>query len=504
MSDTPLEQLSAWEQRLERYRKSLGLALAPVVFVSVLCLWRPEALTAPAHRLAAVMATVIVLWLTEALPLAVTALLGATACILLRVADAKTVFASFADPLTFLFLGSFILARAVFLHGLDRRLAFAVLSLRWVAARPSRLLFVYGAVTCGISAWISNTATTAMMFTIGLSLLTFLRQPQGERGPQVTPRFATVLMLMTSFAASIGGLATPIGTPPNLIGLGFLREQTGSTIPFFHWMQLGVPVVACAFAVLYLVLYLAGARGARPLTGVQELLTQQRRALGPWTRGQVSTLAAFLLTIALWVGPGVVALVWGQDSPQFKASNAVLPESVAAMLGGLLLFLLPGEQEGRAMTWREAAQIDWGVILLYGGGFTLGVLSNQTGLAQWLGGALVQWLPVDSPWGMLFMAALIATIVSETTSNTASATIIVPIVIEACRAAGIDPVPPALAATLGSSLGFMLPVSTPCNAIVYGSGLIPLSRMVRYGVLLDLAGIVIVTLLTGLLSGRLL
>ena len=180
------------------------------------------------------MVAVVVLWITEALPMPVTALLGAGACVVLRVAPAKEVFAPFADPLMFLFIGSFILARAIFLHRLDRRLAFAVLSLRgW--ARPSRILFAFGAVTAVISAWISNTATTAMMFAHrhgdpGLPL-----RAEKEGGSAIEPPLRDGLMLMTSFAASIGGLATPIGTPPNVIGLGFIRRSLGVEFPFFKW-----------------------------------------------------------------------------------------------------------------------------------------------------------------------------------------------------------------------------------------------------------------------------
>ena len=172
---------------------------------------------------------VVVLWVTEALPLAVTALLGASVCVLLQVAPAKEVFAPFADPLMFLFIGAFILSRAIFLHGLDRRVAYAVLSLPWVGARPSRILLAFGAVTAFISWWISNTATTAMMFGIGLSILAALRAP--GTSATIDPRYATGLMLMTSFAASIGGLATPVGTPPNVIGLGFIRSQIGRGDP---------------------------------------------------------------------------------------------------------------------------------------------------------------------------------------------------------------------------------------------------------------------------------
>ena len=248
-----VEPLSPWEQQFERWRVRLGMVLAPAAFAGVLLSEMPS-LRPEAHRLAAVMAAVVVLWLTEAVAMPVAALVGASLCVVLRVAPAKEVFAPFADPIMFLFIGSFILARAIFLHRLDRRLAFWVLSLEWVGGSPTRILFAFGAVTASLSAWISNTATTAMMFAIGISILGYLLDRDAASGEPVSRRYATGLMLMTSFAASIGGLATPVGTPPNLIGLGKIREALGVDIPFLKWMCLGVPIVVCLF--LYLFVYL--------------------------------------------------------------------------------------------------------------------------------------------------------------------------------------------------------------------------------------------------------
>ena len=488
----PRERLSEGEERFERLRRRLGLIAAPAVFVLLLLLPLP-ALSPQAHHLAAVMATVVVLWITEALPMPVTALLGVAACVVLRVAPAKEAFAPFADPLMFLFIGSFILARAIFIHRLDRRLAFGVLSLRWVGGRPSRILFAFGAVTAFISAWISNTATTAMMFAIGMSILAFLYDNEKEGGSPISRRYATGLMLMTSFAASIGGLATPIGTPPNVIGLGFIRQMVGVEFPFFKWAMIGTPVVVVLFLYLFFYLDRLSPAGVRVIAGSAEMLEREKRRLGPWTRGQRSSMIAFLVTVALWVIPGFVALVAGDQSPAYQSINRSVPEAVAALAGAGLLFLLPGRDGERAITWEDAVQIDWGVVLLYGGGFALGVLSFQTGLAEAVGRGLTGLLPVHGGLGLLIASTTVAMLLSETTSNTASANMIVPVVIAIAKAQGVDPLEPALGATMGASLGFMLPVSTPCNAIVYGSGYIPLSSMMKYGVLLDVAGVLVVT-----------
>jgi solute carrier family 13 (sodium-dependent dicarboxylate transporter), member 2/3/5 len=477
-------------------RRTVGFFLAPAVFIALLAL--PLAGLSPAaHRLAAVMAAVVVLWVTEALPLPVTALLGAAASVVLEVAPAKEVFAPFADPLMFLFIGAFILARGIFLHQLDRRVAYAVLSLPWVGARPARILVAFGAATALISAWISNTATTAMMFGIGLSILAALQSRTA--GSTMDPRYASALMLMTSFAASVGGLATPVGTPPNLIGVGFIRSQLGLEVTFFQWTLIGIPVVTVLFGFLAVYLNAMGPSGVRELPAGGELIRHEREQLGPWTAGQRSVALAFSLTVALWVLPGVAALIWGQGSSIYLALSRRMPEGVAALVGAALLFILPG-RNGPAITWREASEIDWGVVLLYGGGFALGVLTFQTGLAGAVGRGLTGLLPVHGSLGLLVASVVLATILSETTSNTASANMVVPVVIAIGHAAGLDPLEAALGATFGASLGFMLPVSTPCNAIVYGSGYIPLARMMRWGLALDLVGVVVIVTLVRLLS----
>jgi sodium-dependent dicarboxylate transporter 2/3/5 len=473
-----------------------GAVLAPLALVILLLLPMAD-LKPEAHRLAGVLGAVVVLWVTEALPLPVTALLGAAACVVLGVAPAKDVLAPFADPLIFLFIGAFILSRAIFLHRLDRRVAFAVLGLRWVGARPTRILVAVGAVTAAISAWISNTATTAMMYGIGVSILATLRGADSRSS--IDPRYPAALMLMISWSASVGGLATPVGTPPNVIGIGFIRSMVGVEIPFFKWCLIGVPVVLVLFAYLCVYLRAVAPAGLGELPGSAELIRSERASLGPWTRGQRSVAVAFGVTIALWVIPGLVALVAGEHSPQYQVLSRRIPEGVAAVLGALLLFLLPGD-EGRAITWDDAVRIDWGVVLLYGGGFALGVLSFQTGLAEAMGRGITGLLPLEGSFGLLVASVVSAVLLSETTSNTAAANMIVPVVISISKAAGMDPLEPALGATMAASLGFMLPVSTPCNAIVYGSGYIPLSRMIRWGILLDLAGIVVIIVLVRFLS----
>jgi sodium-dependent dicarboxylate transporter 2/3/5 len=305
-----------------------------------------------------------------------------------------------------------------------------------------------------------------------------------------------------SFAASIGGLGTPVGTPPNVIGIGFVRREAGVDVPFFTWMALGVPVVVVLFGCAIAILGRGALRPRTSLAGIARVVAAERRAGGAWTRGQVNTVAAFGVTVALWVLPGIVALVAGHDHPVYAALVARLPEGVVALLGAGLLFVLPTDLRAHRFTlpWAEAARIDWWIVFLYGGGIALGTLAFKTGLAAAMGRGLTDLLGVRSALGLLALSTAMATVLSETTSNTASANMVVPVVIAFARSAGLDPVLPAIGATMGASLGFMLPVSTPCNAIVYGSGRIPLTAMMRHGVALDVAGIAAIVLVLAVLG----
>ena len=481
------------EHPVELWRRRIGLVLAPLVFVA---LWSaPLALPLPAHRLAAILGAVVILWMSEAVPMTMTALLGVSLAVLLGVAPAAQAFAPFADPIMFLFIGSFILARAIFFHGLDRRFALALLTLPGVGPRPGRVLAALALATFGLSMWISNTATVAMMLPIGLSLLHVL---EAERP---APAFAAALLFSISLASSFGGLGTPVGTAPNLIGIGLIRREAGVDIPFFGWMTIGAPA---GVAMLAIALTCFTRRGERlpPDAELEDELRAERRALGPWTRGQRNTALAFAVTVALWVTPGVVALAWGTGHPVYRTLQETVPESVAALLGASLLFILPVDLRRMEFTlpWDEAVQIDWWIVILYGGGIALGTLAFQTGLAESIGRGLTNLLGVRGSFPLLCFSTALAALLSETTSNTASANMAVPVVIAVARAADVDPVLPALGATMGASLGFMLPVSTPCNALVYATGRIPLTTMIRYGIALDVVGVAVVVTLLWLLG----
>jgi len=249
----PTARLSQSEEQFERWRRRIGLLAAPAVFV-LIWFWPVPALAEPAHRLLAIFGLVVTLWITEAIPLAVTALLGPTLCVVCGVGGEKEIFKSFGNPIIFLFLGSFLLAEAMFHHGLNRRIAFHILGRPWIGRSPARILAAFGAITGFLSMWISNTTAAAMMFPIGVAILSEMaRQQSRVEGREVKfteLRFGTGLMLTAAFGASIGGLATPVGTPPNLIGIGQIEKVQGIHITFFQWMAMGVPVTlsCCCFS----------------------------------------------------------------------------------------------------------------------------------------------------------------------------------------------------------------------------------------------------------------
>jgi sodium-dependent dicarboxylate transporter 2/3/5 len=226
------------------------------------------------------------------------------------------------------------------------------------------------------------------------------------------------------------------------------------------------------------------------IAGSREWVRRELAALGPWSRGQKNAMAAFLVTVCLWVIPGFLAVFGGSASPAARWYGGHLPEAAAALIGAALLFLLPVDWQKREFTisWRQAADIDWGTLLLFGGGLSLGNLMFSTRLADHIGQGLLRFSGAESLWGITAAAIFIAIIASETTSNTAAANMVVPVVICLALAAGVNPVPPALGAILGCSWGFMLPVSTPPNAIVYGSGLVPIVKMIRAGFIFDVLG----------------
>ena len=323
-----------------------------------------------------------------------------------------------------------------------------------------------------------------------------IEDKQGSEGfNPLKLRVGVALMLMLAYGASVGGLLTPVGSPPNLIGRGLIEEATDERISFAEWMAAALPICLAMFVVLCVVLLLLNKPEVKRLEGVKEYVAGERSKMGPLSRKEKNTLIAFGVAVTLWIAPGIVAIIAGDESKIYEDVTNRLDEGVVAVLAASLLFILPNNWEKRefTITWNEAKNIDWGTILLFGSGIVFGAMLQDTGLAETIGKSGADTFGVSTELTITIFAVILAILISETTSNTASASVVVPIVIPVAMAAGVDPFVPALAATFAASFGFMLPVSTPQNAIVYGSGLVPITQMVRNGFVFDvLGGILIV------------
>ncbi len=488
------EAISSSEKQFDRMRRTISLFLGPLVFIILLILPLP-AMTPSAHRLAAVFGWVLIYWVGEALPIPVTSLLGPVLCVILGIAPASTIFAPFANPIIFLFIGSFMLARGMMEQQLDQRIALSILSLRWVGNSPVRLMIVVAAIPILLSMWISDSATTAMMYPILMGIVTSLGALSKSATKQlVSTRFSTALLLAIAYAALIGGTGTPVGTPPNLIGIAMIDRLLHVKIYFFQWMVLAIPIMLTMWLVMILFLMKINPPGVQEFPGLVEFLQAQRAQQGPWTRGQKNALSAFLVAVILWIAPGVVASFWGTECLVFKFCESHLPEGIASMVAAILLFILPVNWRERRFTlsWAQALKIDWGTILLFGGGLSLGGLMFTTGLADVLGKQLIAIGGATSLWAITAIAIFLAILITEMTSNTATANMLVPIMIAVAQSAGVSGIPPAIGVCLGASMAFMLPVSTPSNAIIYGSGMVPITAMIRAGAVLDLVSFLII------------
>jgi sodium-dependent dicarboxylate transporter 2/3/5 len=476
--------------------KSGGLLVGALGFVLILAL--PLGLDTDQRQLAAVMWLVVVLWITEALPLPVTSLLGLGLCAMLGIApatetstSANVVFSSFSSSVVFLLVGGFLFARAIQVHGLDQRLALRVLAIPGVAVSTHRVVIAFGVIAMTISAFVSNSATAAMLVPMGVGLINTLSVvPAGRAGTRT--RLGTAMMLMIAYAAALGGLLTPVGSPANLVGIGYVQELSGRPISFIHWTATAAPIVAIMFVLLCVVILLLNRPEQRAIPAA-DFIDERRAALGPMRRAEKNTLIAFALVVAGWVSPGVVSIAAAGTEFADAYTDRVNDGSVA-ILAAVLLFLLPGDTPGsRVLTWKQGTQIDWGVILLVGTGITLGTLLKTTGLAALAGDGLGALTGMPSLIGITLLAAVLSILLSELASNTASVAVVVPIVIPIAAAAGVNPIVPAVAAIFGGSFGFMLPISQIPNAIVYGTGLVPIPRMVRTGVIFDVLGALLVT-----------
>ena len=486
----------------EQIRKMTGAILGPLCAI-VLWLMPIDGLSEQAHHLLAVMSLVAIWWITEPIAIPLTSLFGPTLCVILGIVPIKDAYEQFANPMIFLFMGGFLLAKGMMVNGLDKRIAYGIMSMKWVGDSPRRIFLAIGLACILCSGWVSNTATAAMMFPISLGLLEAIREMMAENGKTIdlkNYKYATGLMLMTAYACSIGGVMTPIGTPPNIIMIGFLQELAPQApeISFFQWMIWGTVAMILYFIIASVVLWRLFPADVAHIKGAKEFIQKSVDSLGEWTRAQKNTMIAFSTAFVLWVAPSVLGILYDVDSDVMKFYDSHFPEAIAAMIGGLMLFFLPvnvktGEM---TMTWKDGIEgIEWGTLLLFGGGLAMGSMMYDTGLSAWIGNGLKEALG-DNPSEWLFVGvfSVAALIMSELTSHTASTNLMAPIAIGAALSLGFSPIPVAVGIALASSLGFMMPVSTPPNAIVYASGYVPITKMIKSGFIIDLIGIFLVTI----------
>ncbi|MBA3394719.1 MAG: DASS family sodium-coupled anion symporter [Deltaproteobacteria bacterium] len=458
--------------RFERTKRRVGLVLGPVLALALGL--APFGSASPA--LIGLMVLCVTWWLTEALPPAVVALMAAVGAVVLGLATPQVAFAAFGTPLLFLFVGSFFIAEAMRVHGLGDRIG--ALVARRARGRLSFLIAIAVAAFF-LSMLMSNAASTAILLPIALAMA------PAHRGD----RFGTALVLVVAWGASIGGLGTPVGTPPNGFGINELRQR-GLELGFVEWMAIGVPMgMVMLVGLVAIVAAFYGIRPNQPLPR-DVAMTEAR----PWSRGEKAVVIVFCVAIIGWLAPTISSLLPSARATAWLAKH--LTEEVVALTAGCLLFVLPGHGVGKArrpaLTWSEATRIEWGVILLFGGGVLLGTLGKSTGLAEQWGRELVDATGASSTWTITALVTATSIILSEATSNTATASMMAPLAGALAVAAGAAPIPAVLGATMGASFGFMMPISTAPNAMAYATRRVTVGQMVRTGIVFDVIGFLLI------------
>ncbi len=467
-----------------RFAVFAGPAVATVLWAIL-----PEDTLSPQGRATASLAAWMALWwLTEALPLPVTALLP-VALLPMSGLDAKAVAAPYAHPLVFLFLGGFLLALAVERWNLHRRIALRALLL--AGTTPRGLVGALMAVTALLSMWTSNTASAVVMVPIVRSLVERLAEDAEESSIR---RLRPALALAVAYSASIGGMGTLIGTAPNLFLASFAQEELHVTMDFARWLRIGLPLVLTMLPVAWWLLCGPLFRLGKHPMGSRETLRTQLRALGPLSRGERVTAVVFVAVAIAWTfRPWLTELSLHGWRPLRHLTDASIALSAAA-----LLFLMPAGDGMRVLSWKEGERLPWGILLLFGGGLSLAWALQHTGVTALLGRSAVvlSGLP---PWLALVAVCAAVIFLTEVTSNTATTTTLLPVVAALTPAFGGNPLLFTTATALSASCAFMLPVATPPNAVVFGSGYVTIAQMRRAGLLLNLVAMLLVPLATSLL-----
>ncbi len=454
-------------------RQWSGWVIGPALLLLTCLTAPPEGLSEPGWRTAGAAALMAVLWMTEAIPIPVTALLPLVLFPALQLSDIRETATPYANPLVFLFLGGFVIALAMQRWNLHRRVAIRLIGA--MGTRPSRIIAGFLLASALVSMWVSNTATALMMLPIAMSVVQLI-PPAAQRDP-ATRGFGIALMLSVAYGATTGGMGTLIGTPPNALLAGYLDSVYGIKIGFGQWMLLGVPVVCVTLPIVYFVLTRISFRlGRAEVPGMAELLAVERSRLGGFSRGEAIVAIVFSGTALAWI-----------FQPLIAKTLPLVSDTTIAMTGAILLFLIPmNPRRGEfVMNWDAAKAMPWDVLLLFGGGLSLAHHIEKHGLSKYLGYLCQGFdgMPTIVAVAIICFGILMLT---ELTSNTATAATFLPIAAAVGVSMGQNPLLFVIPTALAANCSYMLPVGTPPNAIVFGSGLVRLPEMAKAGMLLNL------------------
>ena len=464
--------------------QNIGLVLGPALFFAILFSLSPEGMSKEALAVLASTIWIAVWWITEAIPIAATSLLPAILFPLTGAVEKPgAITGAYAEDTIFLFLGGFIIAIAMEKWNLHKRIALNIIAL--VGTSTERIILGFMLATGFISMWISNTATAMMMMPIALAVITQVRD-QLQRKTELDPNFGKSIMLAVGYAASIGGLGTLIGTPPNTIFAGVVKQTYGIEITFAKWMALGVPIVIILLLFLYFYLVkFAFPIKMKEIPGGREVILQQKTALGEISFEEKLVLCVFLLAAFSWISRSFI----------LEKINPGIDDTMVALVAGVLLFLLPSKKSdnGMLLNWSDAAKVPWGVLLLFGGGLAIAKGFTDTGLSEWIG----KQFTVMQGINFVMLIAIITVFIillSEVASNTAAATMMYPIMASLAAAINVHPFALMVTAGLAASCAFMLPVATPPNAIVFGTGYLKMNDMIKAGFWLNVASTIVITI----------
>ena len=464
-------------------KKSVGFFVGIIASLIVLFLPESDGLAPEAQRAAAIFVLMGIWWATEAVPIAITALIPLVFFPLLGVASIEATAAPYANKNIFLFLGGFFLSLAIQKCNLHKRIALTIL--KFTGTRGKSIIAGFMVSSCLLSMWIMNTSTTIMLLPIGLAIITVVKESMTELSELEKLNFQVALLLGIAYAANIGGIATLIGTAPNMALNGFMEEQYNVSISFLDWMKVGVPVSLTLLPLAWLSLTrLSFPVNFQTSEQTQATIINMRHSLGEIKTSEKRVLFIFLFTAFLWVTRGQINNIPGLEG---------LSDPGIAMICGLALFLTPsGSTSENLLEWKDAERgVPWGVLLLFGGGLSLAAAAQSTGLAAWIGGLMPVGLSIVL---LVFMFTTLIIFLTELTSNLATTATFLPIVAIIATQFGFDPILLTASIAIAASCAFMLPVATPPNAIVFGSELIKVPQMMRAGIVLNVISIVIVSL----------